>query len=151
VNLTSVFLGVRHAVPVMAERGGGSIISTASVSGIRGDVSNFAYNAAKAGVVNVTQAMAIDFADRGIRVNCICPGVIETPPIEWIYTDEDQRHAAAATSVLDRFGQPDEIANAALFLASDESSFVTGHALVVDGGLTIQTGLPPLQPPPARS
>jgi meso-butanediol dehydrogenase / (S,S)-butanediol dehydrogenase / diacetyl reductase len=151
VNLTSVFLGVKHAVPAIAARGGGSVINTASISGLRGDEANFAYNAAKAGVVNVTRALAIDFAPLGVRVNCICPGGIDTPPMAWVFPDAASRARAEQAHVLGRLGRPAEIAAAALFLACADSSFVTGHALVVDGGATIGTGLPSLGTPPTAA
>jgi len=135
-NVKSIFLGAKHVLPVMADAGGGSIINTASVSGLRGDPSGIAYGASKAAVINLTRCLATDHASQGIRVNCICPGVIDTPPVARMLADESARASVGASHLLGRTGMPGEIAAAATFLASDESSFVTGEALVVDGGLT---------------
>lgn len=152
-NVKSIFLGAKYVVPVMADGGGGSIISTASVSGLRGDPAGIAYGASKAAVINLTRCLATDHAAAGIRVNCICPGMIETPPVRRMVTDDAARERAGRTHLLGRIGQPSEIASAALFLASDLSSFITGEALVVDGGLTSQstlTGLGDPRPAGAR-
>jgi len=137
VNLDGTFLVCKHAlVPMMAQRSG-SIVNIASVEGIEGTEGGSAYNASKGGVVLLTKNMAIDYGRMGIRVNCICPGFIDTPMFRSVvgnfgeiadrYRDQHK---------LGRFGRPEEIASAALFLASDDASFVTGHALVVDGGYT---------------
>jgi NAD(P)-dependent dehydrogenase (short-subunit alcohol dehydrogenase family) len=138
-NVTSVYLGAKYAVPVMTE--GGSIISTASVSGLAGDPSSIVYGASKAAVVNLTRCLAVDHARQGIRVNCICPGAIDTPPVGRMLSGEGAREAAGRTHLLGRIGRPEEIAAAAVWLASDEASFITGQALVVDGGLTAQSHL----------
>jgi NAD(P)-dependent dehydrogenase (short-subunit alcohol dehydrogenase family) len=135
-NVKSIFLGAKHVLPVMADGGGGSIINTASVSGLRGDPSGIAYGASKAAVVNLTRCLATDHAAQGIRVNCICPGVIDTPPVRRMLADDAAREQVGNSNLLDRIGLPSEIAAAAAWLASDESAFVTGEALVVDGGLT---------------
>lgn len=137
VNLTGVYLGMRYAIPVMMERGGGSIISTASVAGMVGWRQAAAYSAAKAGVINLTRTAALEYARYAIRVNCICPGVIETPLLERVQgTDEAARNRLLTMQPMPRLGQPDDIAYMALYLASDESRFVTGAAMVVDGGYT---------------
>lgn len=139
VNLIGPFLAIRHAAPLMKERGGGSIICTASVAGLRAGAGGPAYSASKAGVVNLVQVAATQLAGSNVRVNAICPGLIETGMTAPVY--ERARAAGKEDRLghlnpLKRGGQPNEIARAALFLASDESSYVNGHALVVDGGLS---------------
>jgi NAD(P)-dependent dehydrogenase (short-subunit alcohol dehydrogenase family) len=146
-NVTSVFLGAKYAVPVMAQGGGGTIISTASVSGLAGDPSSIVYCASKAAVINLTRALAVDHAAQAIRVNCICPGAIDTPPVGRMLSSEGAREATGRAHLLGRIGEPEEIAAAAVWLASDESSFITGQALVVDGGLTAQSHIRSLGDP----
>jgi len=141
VNVRSVFLGAKHAVPVMAANGGGAIVSTASVSGLLGDPAGVVYSASKAAVINLTRSLAVDHARQGIRVNCICPGAIETPPVGRMLTDPDARQRSERAHLLGRIGQPEEIAAAAAWLLSPEAAFITGEALVVDGGLTAQSHL----------
>ena len=138
VNLTGTFLVSKHVVAGMFERRSGSIINLASIEGLEGMDLTPAYNASKGGVVLLTRQMAIDYGRAGIRVNCLCPGFIDTPMTAVFRSPgaEGIRDQIAAASMLARFGQPEEVAGAALFLASDDASFVTGHALVVDGGLT---------------
>jgi len=139
VNLIGPFLAVRHAAPHMKARGGGSIICTASVAGIRAGAGGPAYSASKAGVINLVKVAATQLAGANIRVNAICPGLIETGMTRPLY---DNARAAGREDLIGhlnpmkRGGIPDEIARAALYLASDESSYVNGHALVVDGGLS---------------
>jgi NAD(P)-dependent dehydrogenase (short-subunit alcohol dehydrogenase family) len=123
----------------MLAQGSGNIINVASVEGIEGFEGGSAYNASKGAVVLLTRNMAIDYARRGIRVNAICPGFIDTPLLRSLVEApalEAQRERIRDAHQLGRFGRAVEIANAAVFLASDEASFVTGHALVVDGGYT---------------
>jgi len=140
INLKGTFLASKVALPSMLERRSGNIVNLASVEGIEGFEGGSAYNASKGGVMLLTRNMAIDYARMGIRVNAICPGFIETPLLNGLFSmlpDLDEaRESIRESHQLGRFGQPSEIANAALFLASDEASFVTGHALVVDGGYT---------------
>jgi len=138
VNLTGVYLGMRHAIPAMLERGGGSIISTASVAGMVGWAGAAAYSASKAAVINLTRTAAIEYARWNIRVNCICPGVIHTPLLEGIYGGSiaGAEERLLRMQPMPRLGTPDDIAAMALYLASDESAFVTGAAMVVDGGYT---------------
>ena len=138
VNLIAPFLAVKYAAPLMNLRGGGSIICTASVAGLRAGAGGAAYSASKAGVINLVQSAAQQLAGSGIRVNATCPGLIETGMTRPIYemaraTGQEQR--LGELNPLRRGGKPEEIAHAALFLASNESSYVNGAALVVDGGL----------------
>ena len=145
VTLTSVFLGIKHCLPTMRAQGKGVIVNTASISGTAGDYGMSAYNAAKAGVINLTRSAALECARDGIRVNCVCPGGVDTRVTQVLAGERaaEVRRAMAAVHPLGRMGEADEIANTVLFLASDEASFITGAALVADGGLTAQTGLPP--------
>ena len=140
VNLLGPSLAIRYAAPVMKANGGGSIICTASVAGLRAGAGGPAYSASKAGVINLVRVAATQLAGAAIRVNAICPGLIETgmtrPVYEWARA-AGKEDRIGHLNPLKRGGVPDEIANAALFLASDEASYVNGHALVVDGGLSI--------------
>jgi NAD(P)-dependent dehydrogenase (short-subunit alcohol dehydrogenase family) len=139
INLIGPFLAIKHAAPVLKERGGGSIICTASVAGLRAGAGGPAYSASKAGVINLVEVAATQLCGANIRVNAICPGLIETgmtkPFYDWARTS-GKVNRLGHLNPLKRGGVPDEIARAALFLASDESSYVNGHALVVDGGLS---------------
>jgi NAD(P)-dependent dehydrogenase (short-subunit alcohol dehydrogenase family) len=137
VCLRGVFLGIKHAVPHLRVAGGGSIVSTASIAGIDGYSGLHAYCAAKAGVVNLTRSAALQYAHEMIRVNCIAPGGVSTP-IVWNGTANKETVEGFLVNAqpLPRVGQPEDIAAAALFLASDAAAFVTGHTLVVDGGAT---------------
>ena len=138
INVKSVFLLSKYAVPVMAQAGGGVIINTASGWGLVGGRRAAAYCASKGAVVLLTKAMALDHGDRNIRVNCLCPGDTDTPMLRHEARqlgESDERFLAeAAERPLQRIGKPEDIAQAALYLASDASSFVTGTTLVVDGG-----------------
>lgn len=139
VNLIGPFLAIKFAAPLMARRGGGSIICTASVAGLRSGAGGAAYSASKAGVINLVQTAAQQLAGTGVRVNAICPGLIETGMTRPMYEqarERGQEHRIGELNPLRRGGEPEEIAKAALFLASDESSYVNGTALVVDGGLS---------------
>ena len=153
VTLTSVFLGMKHCLPIMRALRRGAIVNTASISGIGGDYGLSSYNAAKAGVINLTRAAAIENAPLNIRINCVCPGFIDTRATQILggdRADELRRHYAAAHPI-GRVGEAGEIASTVLFLASDEASFITGAAVVADGGLTAHTGLPHFQRPDGRS
>lgn len=131
-----VFLGIKHAARVMIEQNqGGAIINTASMAALSGDAGPLVYSAAKAAVVNLTQSAAIDLAQHRIRVNCVCPGFIVTPLADGGRT-ESTIDLAKSTQPWPEHGQPDHIAGTVLFLASDDAAFVTGEAIVVDGGLT---------------
>ncbi|MDP2899488.1 MAG: SDR family NAD(P)-dependent oxidoreductase [Candidatus Bathyarchaeota archaeon] len=140
VDLKSVYLGCRHAIPEMIKRGGGVIVNTASEIGISGARNYAAYCAAKGGVVQITRALALEFGDRNIRVNCLCPGVTLTPMLEQGMNraqDPAARRRYLEQGVpLKRLGRPEEIAKGALFLACDDSSFMNGATLVIDGGAT---------------
>jgi NAD(P)-dependent dehydrogenase (short-subunit alcohol dehydrogenase family) len=139
VNLIGPFLAIKHAAPLMNLRGGGSIICTASVAGLRAGAGGAAYSASKAGVINLVQSAAQQLAGSGVRVNAICPGLIETGmtrPIYEMARAAGQEQRLGELNPLRRGGEPEEIAQAALFLASDEASYVNGSALVVDGGLS---------------
>lgn len=136
INLKGVFLGMKYAIPAMLRNGGGAIINTASVAGLVGFVNIPAYCASKGGVLQLTKTAALEYGKQGIRVNAICPGVIATPMIDR-FTEtagEAGRQAMEAMEPIGRMGKPEEIAQMALFLASDESAFCTGAPFIVDGG-----------------
>jgi len=139
INLIGPFLAIKFAAPAIQARGGGSIVCTASVAGLRSGAGGAAYSASKAGVVNLVQTAAQQLSGSGIRVNAICPGLIETgmtKPIYEMARASGQEGRIGEINPLGRGGEPEEIARAALFLASDESSYVNGSAIVVDGGLS---------------
>jgi NAD(P)-dependent dehydrogenase (short-subunit alcohol dehydrogenase family) len=139
INLRGVFLGTKYAVPKMLENGGGVIINMASVAGIMGAGGLSAYNAAKGGVVLLTKNTAMDYGSRNIRANCICPGFIRTPMVEAVMSLPGSGEVKGYLQSLippGRFGKPEEVAACAVFLASDDASYVNGHALVVDGGMS---------------
>jgi len=139
VNLIGPFLAIKYAAPEIAKRGGGSIICTASVAGLRAGAGGAAYSASKAGVINLVQTAAQQLSATNVRVNAICPGLIETGMTKPIYDmarAAGQEERLGELNPLRRGGEPEEIAKAALFLASDEGSYVNGTALVVDGGLS---------------
>ncbi len=148
LGLTAVFRATKRAIPELLKRGGGAIVNTASISGLFADFAIGAYNAAKAGVVNLTRVTAIEYAARGIRVNCVCPGAIDTPLLRPSLAIPGFAEATRAAIPMRRLGQPEEMASVVLFLASDLASYVTGAAIVADGGLTAQTGLPTRIPLP---
>ena len=139
VNLIGPFVAIKHAAPHIRARGGGSIICTASVAGIRSGAGGAAYSASKAGVINLVTTAAQQLSGTGVRVNAVCPGLIETGMTKPIYDmarDRGKADRIGELNPLQRGGEPEEIARAALFLASDESSYVNGQAMVVDGGLS---------------
>lgn len=143
INLKSVYLVSRAAWPRLVERGGGSILSTASIAGLWAIPNDAAYCASKAAVIMLTKCMALDGAQDGIRVNCVCPGFVQTPMIDGYFADQPDPEAARAFATglhpLGRLGEPVDIAEGFVYLASDDARWVTGTALVVDGGLTAGT------------
>lgn len=141
IDLDSVFFGSRAALPFLRLTGG-CIVSTASVSGMAGDHGLAAYTAAKAGVINLTRTMALDHAPEGIRVNCVCPGGTDTAMMRAHTRDAEIMRETIAVVPMRRLGTSAEIAAGIAFLASSDASYITGHALVVDGGVTAQTGQP---------
>ncbi|WP_085990846.1 SDR family NAD(P)-dependent oxidoreductase [Oceanobacillus senegalensis] len=133
VDLDGVFLVAQAAIKEFLKAGRGVIVNTASMYGWVGSPGSAAYNAAKAGVINLTRSLGLEYAERQIRVNAVCPGFIETP----ILGETDRQFLTNATP-MKRLGKPEEIAKAVLFMASDDSSFMTGNSIVVDGGYTAQ-------------
>lgn len=142
VNVRGVFLGCKHAVPVMQKQGGGVIVNTGSGASFIASPNSPAYTASKGAVLQLTKQVAVDYAKDGIRVNAVCPGVVDTPLMAPAFArggdTEAGKAAFAAKHPLGRLAKADEVAKAVLFLASDESSFSTGSALMVDGGYTAQ-------------
>lgn len=141
VNSTGVFLCAKHALPHL-EESGGNIVNVASISGLSGDYLMSAYNASKGAVVNFTRSLAMECAEAGVRVNAVCPGVIETPLAAGGLEREDDRAHWMERVPMHRPGQPEEIAAAIAFLGSDDASYVTGVNFPVDGGITAHTGQP---------
>jgi len=144
VDLNGVFYGCRAAIPAMRRQGGGAIINTASISGLAGDYSFAAYNAAKGAVINYTRAAAIDHARENIRINAVCPGPVATPIIAAIDSMQGVRPAWNECVPMGRFAEPSEIASVVAFLASGDASYMTGAIIAVDGGVTAHTGQPNL-------
>jgi len=134
VNLTSIFLGQKHVIPHMIEAGGGSIINISSIAGLTGGSGTGPYTASKGAVRMLTKATAVDFAQYNIRANSVHPGYIETPMTIDLFNDENMRQWFQSQCPLPRLGKPEDIANGVLFLASDESSYITGIELPIDGG-----------------
>jgi meso-butanediol dehydrogenase/(S,S)-butanediol dehydrogenase/diacetyl reductase len=149
LGLTAVFRATKRAIPELLARGGGAIVNTASISGMFADFAIGAYNTAKAGVINLTRVTAIEYATRGIRVNCVCPGAIDTPLLRPSLAIAGFGEQTTAMIPMRRLGRPEEIAGVVMFLASDLASYVTGAAVVADGGLTAQTGMPSRIPLPS--
>jgi NAD(P)-dependent dehydrogenase (short-subunit alcohol dehydrogenase family) len=142
VNVRGTFLGCKHAIPRMIEHGGGVIINTASVAGLVGLKDRAAYCAAKGAIVALTRAVALDHVQQNIRCVCICPGTVDSPWVGRLLDGADDPEAARAALIarqpMGRLGTPEEIALAALYLASDDAAFITGSPLIIDGGLTMQ-------------
>ncbi|KHE72656.1 SDR family NAD(P)-dependent oxidoreductase [Halobacillus sp. BBL2006] len=134
INLKGVFFGIKHAVPRMMDQGKGVIINTSSVLGFKGKKRSGPYNASKGGLVTLTKNAALEYGRYGIRVNAVGPGVIDTPIVDNWREDERKWSIISKANALGRIGQPSEVAEAVLFLASDQASFITGETLMVDGG-----------------
>ena len=136
INVLSAMRLIRLTVPKMIERGGGSIVNIASIAGLRPQPGGLVYSFTKAGLIMMTRVWAVEFGKHNVRVNAIAPGLIQTDFSEYFWKDEAHRKHLEATQPIPRVGQPDEIGGLALFLASDEASFITGQTYVVDGGST---------------
>jgi NAD(P)-dependent dehydrogenase (short-subunit alcohol dehydrogenase family) len=138
VNLTSVYLCCKAVIPIMLEQGRGSIINTASFVAVMGAAtSQISYSASKGGVLSMTRELGVQFARQGVRVNALCPGPVNTPLLQELFASDPERAARRLVHVpMGRFGEPEEMANAVLFLASDESSFMTASTFLVDGGIS---------------
>jgi NAD(P)-dependent dehydrogenase (short-subunit alcohol dehydrogenase family) len=138
VNLRSVFLCCKHGIPHLLEGGGGSVINTASFVAVMGAaVSQVSYTASKGGVLSLSRELGVEFARRGVRVNALCPGPVNTPLLQELFADDPEKAARRLVHLpMGRFAETREVAQAALFLASDESSYVTGSTFLVDGGLS---------------
>jgi len=137
VNLKGIFLCSKYSIPEMIKAGGGSIVNVSSMGGLGAFFNECAYCTSKAAVIALTKCMAIDFASYNIRVNCVCPGNTETQMVKGIFANSKEYEYAIQRTPLGRFAKPEEIANAILYLASDESSYITGSTLVIDGGSSI--------------
>ena len=137
VNLTSVYLCCKYGIPHLLERGGGSVINTASFVAVVGSAtSQISYSASKGGVLSMSRELAVQFARQGVRVNALCPGPVNTPLLQELFAKDPERAARRLVHVpMGRFGEPEEIAAAALFLASDDASFVTATTFMADGGV----------------
>ena len=139
VNLTGVWLCMKYEIPRLLEQGGGAIVNTASGAGLIGVAGLSAYVASKHGVIGLTKTAALEYAKSGIRVNAVCPGLIQTPMVERLTADQPQLgEALVAMEPVGRTGRPEEIAESVVWLCSDAASFVTGHAMSVDGGFVAQ-------------
>lgn len=136
INLSAVMFCMREEIAAMLESGGGAIVNTASVNGLVGNPSQPGYCASKHGVIGLTRSAALRYAKEGIRVNAVCPGVVDTPMVEQIAKVPQYKAAIEAMTPMGRMAQPEEIASAVLWLCSGQASFVTGHPLVIDGGAT---------------
>jgi meso-butanediol dehydrogenase/(S,S)-butanediol dehydrogenase/diacetyl reductase len=145
VDLNSVFYACRAAIPHMKRTGGGAIVNTASISGLGGDYGFSAYNAAKGAVINYTRSLAIDHAKDNIRVNALCPGLIDTALTAPVKEMQGVLEQWVAGIPMKRTGAPEEMAKVVAFLASDDASYVTGSIMVADGGVTAHTGQPDLR------
>lgn len=138
VNLKGVWLCMKYEIRQMLTQGKGAIVNNSSIAGIIGFQGLAGYTASKHGVIGLTKTAALEYARQGIRVNAVCPGVIQTPMVDRFIKDDATRQAMTNSEPIGRFGAPEEIAEAAIWLCSDAASFTTGHSLVVDGGWVAQ-------------
>jgi NAD(P)-dependent dehydrogenase (short-subunit alcohol dehydrogenase family) len=139
INLKGVWLSMKHEIPAMLEQGGGSIVNTSSTVGHLGQSKMASYVASKHGVIGLTRAVAVEYVDAGIRVNAVCPAVVATPMFDRFTRGDDHAASTLISSLpMKRLIQPQEVANAVLWLSSDKAAYLNGHALVIDGGLSIQ-------------
>jgi NAD(P)-dependent dehydrogenase (short-subunit alcohol dehydrogenase family) len=142
VSLKGVWLCMKYQLPLIESSGGGAIVNIASVSGIRGEVYQSAYAAAKGGVITLTKAVAAEYARRGVRVNTVCPGGIDTAGMQfYLQSMPEMREKTLNAHAMGRLAQPKEIADAVVYLCSGEASFITGHDLVVDGGILVRSNI----------
>jgi NAD(P)-dependent dehydrogenase (short-subunit alcohol dehydrogenase family) len=138
VNLRSVFVCMKYELPLLLKQGGGAIVNTSSGAGVKGIAGQAAYCAAKFGIVGLTKAAALDYAKSNIRVNVVCPGIIETPMMDRFSGGTSEgRERVIAQEPIGRMGKPEEIAAAVVWLCSDAAAFIVGHAMVIDGGQTV--------------
>jgi NAD(P)-dependent dehydrogenase (short-subunit alcohol dehydrogenase family) len=144
INLKGCFLSAKHSIPSMLQRGGGAIVVVGSVQSMSAVANSAAYVTAKHGLLGLVRAMALDYAQKGIRVNCVCPGAIDTPMLRWAASLDNNPQAVIETCnrmhAMGRIGKPEEVADAILYLASPAASFITGSALLVDGGMLVPAG-----------
>lgn len=139
VNLKGIWLCMKYEIPVMLQQGKGAIVNCASVAGLVGFTEIPAYTASKHGVIGLTQTAALEYAKKNIRVNAVCPGVIDTPMVQRLKSQSAEKHQSVeGGEPIGRMGRPEEIAEAVTWLCSDRASFVTGHSMAVDGGWTAQ-------------
>ncbi|MEA2623444.1 MAG: meso-butanediol dehydrogenase / (S,S)-butanediol dehydrogenase / diacetyl reductase [Chloroflexota bacterium] len=153
VTATSTFLGIKYSLPIMRRQGRGTIVNTGSIDGFLGERNMASYCAAKAAVVNLTRAAALEAAPDGIRVNCVCPGSVRTRAAQILAKgrEDEYKKAIGGAHPLGRIAEAEEIANLVAFLASDDASFITGAVYTIDGGLTADCHLPSFNPSPAAA
>ena len=138
IDLRGVFLCMKHEIPLLLKQGGGAIVNTSSGAGVKGFAGQAAYCSAKFGVVGLTKAAALDYAAQNIRINAVCPGIVETPMMDRFSGGTPEGRARViAQEPIERMGKPEEIAAAVIWLCSDQAAFVVGHAMVIDGGQTV--------------
>jgi NAD(P)-dependent dehydrogenase (short-subunit alcohol dehydrogenase family) len=141
INLKGIWLCMKYEIPQMLKQGGGAIVNVSSIAGLQAEPEGGAYAVSKHGVLGLTRAGAVEYAKKGIRVNAVCPGIIATPMIDRL-SGGNLEGARLAQAPIERLGRPEEIAEVVVWLCSDAASFVTGHAMVVDGGKTVLTWTP---------